>query len=407
MTALLVGALAVVMAVTVFGWVRWLLWRSSLSRRIGRVVLQLDREAGEGEENIRQILQRLESAAERSAIERNLVAEERSRLYIAINELEVGLVVIDQDGAAVASNDVAERYLEARHAEVLVGAAVNDLLSGARQGRNGERLVTLTGPPPRVIRVSAQVIFDDQRPLGAVAVIDDRTEATRIDQVRRDLVANLSHELRIPISAIAFLAETLSGEFDGVVSERLIGRISTEADRVGDIIEDLLELSRVELEGTPRHDMVDVEALLASAADQVRSSAGARGVRLARLPAPGDLRLIGDRGQLLRAVVNLLENAINYSDADSEIELGAVGLGTATVDIVVRDRGIGIPQHEHERIFERFYRVDKARSRGMGGTGLGLSIVRHIVVNHDGEILVRSREGEGATFTLRLPSGSA
>jgi two-component system, OmpR family, sensor histidine kinase SenX3 len=289
----------------------------------------------------------------------------------------------------------------------LVGAAVNDLLRGARQGRNGERLVTLTGPPPRVIRVSAQVIFDGQRPLGAVAVIDDRTEATRIDQVRRDLVANLSHELRTPIGAIALLAETLSGESDGAVRERLIGRISTEADRVGDIIEDLLELSRVELEGTPRHDMVDVEALLASAADLVRASAGARGVRLARLPAPGDLRLVGDRGQLLTAVVNLLENAINYSDADSEIELGSAEHGTGTVDIVVRDRGIGIPQHEHERIFERFYRVDKARSRGTGGTGLGLSIVRHIVVNHDGEILVRSREGEGATFTLRLPSGSA
>jgi two-component system sensor histidine kinase SenX3 len=395
----------VLAAALVGSWMRWFSWRSTLGRRLGRAVLQLDREAPEGEENLDRLVDRLEVTAERSSIERNLVAEERSRLQHAINELRSGLIVVDQDGDLIAQNGVAEQFVSARLASALVGSAATDLLEAARRGRGGERLVTLTGPPSRMVRVTAQPLFNGERPLGAVAVIEDRTETSRVDQVRRDFVANLSHELRTPIGAIALLADTVVGEPDEAVRLRLVGRISQESERVGDIIEDLLELSRVELGGKPRQDLIDVEALLSEAAELARVYADQREVKVLRLPAAQDLRVVGDRGQLLRAVSNLLDNAVKYSEPESLVEVAARGIA-GHVEIVVRDQGIGIPAHEHERVFERFYRVDRARSRSTGGTGLGLSIVRHVVSNHGGEIRLRSREGEGSTFTLRLPSHS-
>lgn len=392
-------------AALVGSWMRWFSWRSALGRRLRRAVRQLESEAPQGEENLDRLVDRLEVMAEKSSIERNLVAEERSRLQHAINELRSGLIVVDQEGDLIAQNSVAEQFVSARLASALVGSAALELLEAARGGHGGERLVTLTGPPSLVVQVTAQPLFSGERPLGAVAVIEDRTETSRVDQVRRDFVANLSHELRTPVGAIALLADTLVGETDEAVRSRLIGRISQESDRVGYIIEDLLELSRVELGGTPRQDLIDVEVLLSEAAELARVHADQRDVKVHRLPVAQDLRVVGDRGQLLRAVSNLIENAIKYSEPDSLVEVAAQGK-SGFVEIVVRDQGFGIPAHEHERVFERFYRVDRARSRNTGGTGLGLSIVRHVVSNHGGEIRLDSREGEGSTFSLRLPSES-
>ena len=405
MTALLVGLCVALAAALGLSWLRWMVWTRALGRRMNRVVLQLDPTPEPEELSLADLVGRMEAGAEQSVIDTHLAVEQQRRLRLAIDEVNVGVVVADQDGAMVVQNPIAKQFLAARHGAALVGAAVTDLLEAACLGRSGQRTVTLTGPPSRVMEVLARPLFDGQRPMGAVVVVEDQTDGARIDRIRRDFVSNLSHELRTPVGAIALLSDTLVGEDDLKVRSRLVERIGLEAERVGLIIDDLLELSRVELDGSPRRDLVDAEALLSEVADQYCGPAEARQIKLLRLPAASELRLLGDRGQLLRALGNLVDNAIKYSEAGSTVELAASENG-GLVDIVIRDQGVGIPQHEHGRIFERFYRVDRARSRATGGTGLGLSIVRHVVANHDGEILIRSREGEGATFTLRLPMGT-
>ncbi|MCY4517580.1 MAG: ATP-binding protein [Acidimicrobiaceae bacterium] len=398
--------------------------RTSAAERLGRVV---HRFAGESDEprpgearldhnSLDEWISYLESIATTVAMTVNLAERDRARWQLAMNELAVGVVLVDEDGTACASNALADEMMSARDAMALVGAGVTQLLESAREGQARSRTVKLTGPPPRVIEIGAHPVASDSHALGAVAVMADRTEGVRVDDVRRDFVANLSHELRTPVGAIALLSETLAEEDDAAVRARLVDRIGTEAERVRHIIDDLLELSRVELEGSMRQEEVAVVPLLGEVAQQYSEHARKHDVSLVR-PGPDDasaqIVLQADRGQLLRAVGNLVDNAIKYSDPGSQVRLtvspSADGeQAPACVDIVVADDGIGIPADETERVFERFYRVDKARARATGGTGLGLSIVRHVVMNHGGEVTLHTREGVGTTFTLRFPvSGSA
>ena len=414
------AALAAALAVMV-GLIRE---RSSAAERLGRVVHRFESDddtprPGETRVQNKSLddwITYLESVATTAAMTSNLAERDRARWQLAMNELAVGVVLVDEDGAVCASNAPADEMTSARDAMALVGAGVTQLLESAREGHARSRSVKLTGPPPRVIEISAHPVVSHRHALGAVAVIADRTEGVRTDEVRRDFVANLSHELRTPVGAIALLSETLADEDDPAVRARLVDRIGVEADRVRHTIDDLLELSRVELEGSMRQAPVPVVPLLCEVAHQYSEHARMRDVSLL---APADppsangsageqIVLVADRGQLLRAVGNLVDNAIKYSDPGSEVRLSAersAGESDAPlVDIVIADDGIGIPADETERVFERFYRVDKARARATGGTGLGLSIVRHVAMNHGGEVTLTTREGVGTTFTLRLPS---
>ena len=320
----------------------------------------------------------------------------------ALDSLAIGVVTTDERGSVCLTNDIGQTYLEGRRADALVAKALSEALSIANNGVEAKKTVTLTGPPSKVIEVKAIPISEPALSIGAVALIEDQTAAARIDRVRRDFIANLTHELRTPIAAIGLLAETLRGEEEQVVLDSLTQKIVNETDRVDQIIDDLLELSRVELDGSPRRELVDVRLLLGSVEDQYRFKANSKNIQIEKTDTEAGLKLMGDAGQLNRALSNLVDNSIKYSDENSIIHLEAVR-GQTYIDLVVRDQGIGIPKADLDRIFERFYRVDKARSRATGGTGLGLSIVRHVAVNHGGEILLRSREGEGSQFTIRLP----
>lgn len=320
----------------------------------------------------------------------------------ALDSLAIGVVTTDERGNVCLTNDIGQTYLEGRRADALVAKALSEALSIANNGVEAKKTVTLTGPPSKVIEVKAIPISEPELSIGAVALIEDQTAAARIDRVRRDFIANLTHELRTPIAAIGLLAETLRGEEEQVVLDSLTQKIVNETDRVDQIIDDLLELSRVELDGSPRREPVDVRLLLGSVEDQYRFKANSKNIQIEKSDTEAGLKLIGDAGQLNRALSNLVDNSIKYSDENSIIHLEAVR-GQTYIDLVVRDQGIGIPKADLDRIFERFYRVDRARSRATGGTGLGLSIVRHVAVNHGGEILLRSREGEGSKFTIRLP----
>jgi len=246
------------------------------------------------------------------------------------------------------------------------------------------------------------VVYEDEvaRSRG-LAVIDSIAEERRIDATRRDFVANVSHELKTPVGAIALMAETLADAGPDDDRERLTQHLTREVKRVGDIIDDLLELTRLE-EFDPEFVPVAVDELVDVTVDAVQGLADARGIDVAAVGTPTGVEIPGERRQLVRALVNLVDNAIRYSTSGSQVMITVDPL-VDRVEIAVSDRGAGIPRPELERVFERFYRVDRARSRDTGGTGLGLAIVRHVADNHGGRVIVESTVGVGSRFSLQLP----
>ena len=326
------------------------------------------------------------------------------RLERALDEIPLGIVVCDVAGNVVARNSSSRVYSGARHGEALIEAATRELLAGALRGARDMRDLELHGPPLRSLHIMAAPLYADSELVGALGVIHDATEQKRIDAVRRDFVANVSHELKTPLGALALLADTLVDETDLTVVQRLSGRLRDESLRVNRIVDELLALSRIEGDGSPMTAVVAMPAVVAEAVARVRPSADHRDVTIDVSNVEPAVELVGDRAQLTSALFNLLDNAVKYSEPGSSVRV-EVDATPAAVVLSVRDHGIGIPTRDLERIFERFYRVDKARSRDTGGTGLGLSIVRHVVQNHGGEVSVVSREGEGSTFTITIPRG--
>jgi two-component system sensor histidine kinase SenX3 len=321
------------------------------------------------------------------------------QLRAGLDAVPQGVLVVDATGSVVARNRAARDVAVARHGEALVSGAVEELSAAAIRGTGGSRVIELYGPPARVVEVVARPL-----PRGALVVIDDITEARRLEAVRRDFVANLSHELKTPVGAIGLLAETLLAEPDPDVAHRLTERVVNESFRVSRTIDDLLELSRIEAGAENVRQPVAVHLVLEEAADRIRPAAELSEIGIRVREVSTRVSAWGDRRQLVSAVANLLDNAVKYSSPGSTVEVRAVSDGT-TVAIEVEDHGLGIPARDIERIFERFYRVDRARSRDTGGTGLGLAIVRHVVANHEGEVTVRSIEGQGSTFTVHVPAG--
>jgi len=325
------------------------------------------------------------------------------RLSSALDAVPQGVVLFDQDGVIVHRNKAAATYLAARHEEALVAEAIQGLAGDVTSGREiaPSRTVDLFGPPRRTLNLRA-VAFGRDQDSSALVIIDDVTDRRRLEGVRRDFVANISHELKTPVGAIGLLAETLVAEDDPAVAQRLAGRLLSEAFRVGRTIDDLLELSQIETGESMAREPLDVASVVDEAVARVSGAAEQRGIALDLAGVQRGLTVSADRRQLVSAVYNLLDNAVKYSDSGSPVAVGvSPSLGTAEIE--VRDEGPGIPSQDLERVFERFYRVDRARSRESGGTGLGLAIVRHVANNHAGEVRVSSREGEGSTFTLRLP----
>ncbi|MBW3556143.1 MAG: two-component sensor histidine kinase [Actinobacteria bacterium] len=369
--------------------------REALAAVVGRL------EPGEAPDvagNLSQALAQLRRAADAS-VER-MAASGRLSLALsgALDAVPLGVVITDRAGETLFRNQAADSLLGRRAADALALRAVSDLLSEAVAGRGASRPLDLYGPPRRTLVLSAVPVRG-----AAVVVVEDVSERRRLEAVRRDFVANVSHELKTPVAALGLLAETLAGEDEPAVVQRLAGRMQEEAFRVARIIEDLLDLSRLEAEDAAHHEPVRIHEVVSQAVEHVRPSADLRGVHLSVAAVPRSWIVLGERRQLVSALTNLLENAVKYSDDRSEVELLVHTDGEA-IDLVVRDHGIGIPSRDIDRIFERFYRVDRGRGRDTGGTGLGLSIVRHVASNHGGDVLVHSEEGEGSAFTLRLPA---
>jgi two-component system sensor histidine kinase SenX3 len=341
----------------------------------------------------------LEDARQRAEIAAEHVAtlETSVRLERALDAIPQAVLITDSDGTVVVRNRVADSFADARHSDALVEAAIEELLGEALAGAEGRRTIELFGPPRRTL-----VILTTPLPDGALAVVDDISDRRRLEATRRDFVSNISHELKTPVGAIGLLAEALAAEDDPEIAARLAERIVAEAFRLDRTIEDLLVLSRIEDEEDPVHEPVPVHMVLADAVERIAPAAEQAGIVIHETDADPPLSILGDRRQLTSALYNLLDNAVKYSERGDTVEVRTSAAGSR-VSIEVQDHGIGIPKADLERVFERFYRVDQARSRRTGGTGLGLAIVRHVASNHDGEVLVDSRVGEGSTFTLVLP----
>ncbi|HOW98522.1 MAG TPA: ATP-binding protein, partial [Kiritimatiellia bacterium] len=293
--------------------------------------------------------------------------------------------------------------------ELVRNPALHQLVADAvARGEPAEDDITVFNGRERHLRVRASRLRDAQgEGIGALVVFHDVTRLRRLESVRRDFVANVSHELKTPITSIKGFIETLQ---DGALkseeeARRFLGIMARQADRLNAIIEDLLQLSRIEEEADQqviRLEEQEVSPVLRSAVECCQYKADARQMAVELDGAPG-LRARFNTPLLEQAVINLLDNAIKYSPSGSPVRVEA-GREGADVVIRVRDRGPGIPPEHLPRLFERFYRVDKARSRQMGGTGLGLAIVKHIAQAHGGNVSVESIPGQGSVFSLRIPA---
>lgn len=330
-----------------------------------------------------------------------------------LSVLRSSAVVLDEADAVVKASSAAYALGLVRGGKL----AVEPMLAMARDTRrDGEiRQIELdlprrgTGRGGDALAVSARVA-----PLGSrlvLLLVEDLTEARRIEAVRRDFVANVSHELKTPVGALSLLSEAvMDASDDPEAVNRFAGRMQVEATRLTSLVQELIDLSRVQNDD-PLEDAepVRVDELVAEAIDRCRHQAGTKQITMAT-GGTADLHVWGNRGQLAAALGNLVENGVNYSPARTRVGIAARRIpatGGDLIEVAVTDQGIGISEKDRERIFERFYRVDPARSRQTGGTGLGLAIVKHVAASHGGEVTVWSAEGQGSTFTLRLPEAGA
>jgi two-component system sensor histidine kinase SenX3 len=236
-----------------------------------------------------------------------------------------------------------------------------------------------------------------------LVLIFDDSEFRRLDAIRRDFVANISHELKTPIGALSILSEAVLGASDDPEAiVKFATRMQMEAKRLSDLVQEIINLSRLQDDDPLKNaKMLDLSVLISEAIDGSRLASEARHISLV-FANKSELQVLGDRSQIHMAIRNLVENAINYSPNGTRVAI-ALTEKNGLAEISISDQGLGIPEKEIDRIFERFYRVDPARSRLTGGTGLGLSIVKHVVTNHGGDVSVWSVEGSGSTFTIRLP----
>ncbi len=314
-------------------------------------------------------------------------------------------IVVDRSGRVRTASAAAVTYGLVRGQDLLHEELRDLVLEVQRDGVIREReLETARGP----IGSGRLVLSARVAPIGddlVVVLVEDRTQARRVEEVRRDFVVNVSHELKTPVGGLALLAEAVGDAADDPEAvARFAGRMKRETERLARLVREIVDLSRLQTSDLLA-DMVlvDVAACADEAVEHTRTVAGSRTVEARAVGDRARLRVLGDHELITTAVSNLVTNAIAYSEDGTRVSVVTRRSGDV-VEVSVTDEGRGISAEDQERIFERFYRVDAARSRSTGGTGLGLSIVKHICANHGGEVTVWSQEGQGSTFTVRLPA---
>ncbi|MGV0872219.1 sensor histidine kinase [Mycolicibacterium sp. XJ879] len=324
-----------------------------------------------------------------------------------ISQSPVGIVVVDTFRDVVYTNDrarklglVTDRLLDDRtwlaaQRTLTTGEDVEVDLSPRRRSTPGRTAQSIRG--------HVRLLTEEDRRF-AVVYVDDQSEHARMEATRRDFVANVSHELKTPVGAMSVLAEALLASADDPETARHFAeKMLTESKRLGDMVGELIELSRLQgAERLPDLEAVDVDTVVSEALSRYKVVADNADIAITT-DTPTGYRVLGDQPLLVTALANLVANAIAYSPNGSSVSISRRRRGD-NIEIAVTDRGIGIDRDDQERVFERFFRVDKARSRATGGTGLGLAIVKHVAANHNGSIRLWSQPGTGSTFTLSIPA---
>jgi two-component system phosphate regulon sensor histidine kinase PhoR len=374
--------------------------------------LQAIRTATGGDEGGGDLAARVRRVQERAkSVDWAAAQERRDTAYLA-DLVGVGIVHVDDDSRVDVANTAAHAFL-GRAAGTMVGRTaieafvdrrIEGVIDDARErgAATGEVAVRDVDGPRLVVRARRSPVR------GVWVVLEDVTELRRLQQIRAEFIDNLSHELRTPLTTVSLLAETLAreaAEQGDAIPDRMrdrIGKIEVETGHIAQMVNELLDLSRIESGGAVVHlDDVDLGEIAASSAERLRLFAERQGVRLTVAAAPAVPRVRGDEARLGQVLINLLHNAVKFSPTGGDVTV-RVEARDGEVVTSVEDRGVGIPRALQGRVFERFYKVDRARVRG-GGTGLGLSIARHVVEQHGGRIWVESEEGRGSTFSFAIP----
>ncbi len=412
---LLIGVMGLV-ALSVFS-----LWLLSLQANLQRLQTLLEKgetisqltwqELGELGQALASIWQQAQEATER-------LREERALLQAVLQRMTEAVMVIDEQGTLILANPSAEtqfhlpsNYHRRRLSELELPFAILELVQRTLRSKTPQvDEVQILYPEEQILDTYALPLSVGGKTVGVLLVARDLTELKRLEKLRRDFVANVSHELRTPIATMRSLAEALlmGGKDDPEVRDKFLSSIAEEAERMGRLIDNLLELARIETGRREwRRKLVALEEIVQQVIDRLRPQADAKGLSLQwRIPDP--LEVYTDPDALTQILFNLIDNAIKYTHQGYVVvEAEQVSAPDGQwVTIHVRDTGIGISPEHLSRIFERFYRVDKARSRQLGGYGLGLSIAKHLAEAQGGKITVQSQVGKGSTFTLWLPASS-
>lgn len=390
MSALAVGIIGALLVALVVAGATW--WRAN--QEIRRIAERLGMPADQGAparslyRNVRELQRRVDVAE-----------SELEGLRSAVNETVLGIVLVDDTGSIAFANPVADTVLAGRSGEAVLRRELLDVLAEARRrDEQVRRDVDLYSPLRRLVRIRAVPLPGG----GAVAFVRDLSEQVRVEALRRDFVANAGHELKTPLGALALLAETLGEVDDEEQRRRLAKRLGDETRRLGRVVDDILVLGAIEGETAP-FELVQISDMVEGARDRVGLTADGAAVTIHFEMPDEDIWVDGNREQLVSALANLLDNAIKYSEGSGAVVTCRAHVTGDEIAVAVHDNGIGIPETHLDRVFERFYRVDRARSRDSGGTGLGLSIVRNVARTHDGSVSVESSPGDGSTFEIRLP----
>ncbi|HSV92968.1 MAG TPA: ATP-binding protein [Desulfobacterales bacterium] len=345
------------------------------------------------------------------------VVRQRNQLEGVLSSMQEGVIAVDRDERVISMNPAAALLFELPIArargrslqEVIRNLAIQKFAARSlATGTPAEEDMAVFQNGERILNVrSAPLQGAGPETFGTLIVFNDVTQLRRLEDMRRDFVANVSHELKTPLTAIKGFVETLhQGQAEPEEARRFLGIVARHVDRLNVIIEDLLMLSRIEDKterAEIRRETVRLNDVFANAVQICRPAADGKGIRI-RVAGDPSLTASVDPVLMEQAVVNLLDNAVKYSNPEREVEV-SVNATEREIRVSVRDQGMGIERRHLPRIFERFYRVDKARSRAVGGTGLGLAIVKHIAQAHGGHVSVESTVGEGSRFTIHLPRG--
>lgn len=357
----------------------------------------------------------VEGMSQRLAETFNTLAVKRGQISTMISSMNEGVLAVDNKGKIILANPYVEKIF-AVNEPAIIGLTtragirnneVADLIDSVLQSKQiYKRGIEISGPPRRSLIANASpVIKEDGVLLGTVCVLYDITEIKRLENYRQEFVANVSHELKTPLTAIRNYVETLlGGAIDDTKRNRdFLKKIEKHAVNLSDLIEDILEISKLETKNDlePFRD-VDVTSIARRAVETLSAKAKKKGIEVSLIACAATCFVTGSEDHIYRALLNLLSNAINYTPHGGRVEISCQ-LANDTFTVSVKDTGVGIGKNHLLRIFERFYRVDQARSKDLGGTGLGLSIVKHVMNIHKGKVLVESEEGKGSTFTLVFP----